>query len=68
MIFEGWVYDVENYMPHHPGGSDVIEPLVGKSIDDAFEEQGHSKAAKNIMYNLPKVGKVESFKFTKENE
>lgn len=27
VIFEGNVYDVLSYLPLHPGGSDMIEPL-----------------------------------------
>ena len=36
VLFEGTVYDVEDYMDLHPGGSDMIEELLGKPIDDAF--------------------------------
>jgi len=46
VIFEGNVYDVETYLPLHPGGSDMIEPHLGKSIDEPFEENEHTKTAK----------------------
>lgn len=29
VIFEGDVYDVKEYIPLHPGGADLIEPLLG---------------------------------------
>ena len=38
VIFEGDVYDVAEYLPLHPGGSDMIEPYIGKCIDEPFEE------------------------------
>ena len=47
MIFEGSVYDITDYVPLHPGGSDVFGPYFGKSIDEPFEEQMHTKAARN---------------------
>ncbi len=33
IIFEGTVYEVGDYMPTHPGGQNLIEDLLGKSID-----------------------------------
>ena len=33
IIFEGTVYDVSGYIAHHPGGSDLVEDFLGKSID-----------------------------------
>lgn len=33
VIFQGVVYDVEEYMPTHPGGSEYIEKELGKDID-----------------------------------
>jgi cytochrome b involved in lipid metabolism len=29
VIFEGSVYDTEEYMSNHPGGSDLIEKYLG---------------------------------------
>ncbi len=42
VVFQGVVYDVADYLPAHPGGSTIIEPFLGKSIDDPFEEQEHT--------------------------
>ena len=49
VIFEGEVFDILEYLPLHPGGSDMIDPYIGQSIDDPFEEQGHSKSAKRMF-------------------
>lgn len=60
VIFEGYAYDVEEYIDFHPGGYDVIEPYLGKNIDEVFEDQGHTAAALKIIAQLPKVGKIVS--------
>lgn len=57
-IYQGIIYDVKDYGAQHPGGSDVLFELNGKSIDEAFEDQGHSKTAKNLFKDLPKRGLV----------
>jgi cytochrome b involved in lipid metabolism len=58
VIYEGVVYDVEEYMGEHPGGADVIEAELGKNIEEPFEEAEHTKSAKNIFKDLPIVGKM----------
>lgn len=60
IIFEGSVYDVKEYMPTHPGGGDLIQNLIGKSIDEEFEDAGHTKSARNIFRDLNKIGHVET--------
>lgn len=52
MIFEGTVYDVEKYLPIHPGGSDMIEPYLGKAIDDPFEVNEHTKSARKLLLSF----------------
>lgn len=59
IIFEGTVYDVADYVSQHPGGSEKILDLVGKSIDAEFEEAEHSTAARKIFNDLTKVGYME---------
>ncbi len=56
VIFEGSVYDVTDYIGVHPGGTDKIEPYVGKSIDEPFDEAEHSRSARNLFRDLDKVG------------
>jgi len=58
VIFEGDVFDVMDYLPLHPGGSDMIDPYIGMSIDEPFEEQGHSKSAKRMFSSFNKVGVI----------
>jgi cytochrome b involved in lipid metabolism len=33
----------------HPGGKKVIEEHLGKSIDQPFDDTGHSKSAKSYF-------------------
>lgn len=56
IIFEGTVYEIGDYMSQHPGGPELIENLLGKSIDEPFEEAEHTKSARNIFRDLKKVG------------
>lgn len=56
IIFEGTVYDVADYVTQHPGGTEKITDLIGKSIDTEFEEAEHSTAARRIFNDLLKVG------------
>lgn len=56
IIFEGVVYDVKAYMPQHPGGKEYIENLLGKTIDEDFEEAEHTKSARKLFKDLPLVG------------
>lgn len=58
IIFEKVVYNVEEYMPQHPGGGDMIEKLLGKSIDEDFEDAEHTKSARKLFKELPVVGKI----------
>ena len=58
VIFEGMVYDVTNYLPLHPGGSEQIDPYLGKCIDVPFEEAEHTKTARNSFNDLDRVGIV----------
>lgn len=60
VIFEGKVYDVAEYMPDHPGGSDYIETNLGKNIEEPFEDAEHTKAAKKTLLKLPIVGVMET--------
>jgi len=52
------VYDIGDYMGQHPGGSNLIEKLLGKSIDEPFEEAEHTRAARLIFRDLEKVGYI----------
>jgi 4-hydroxysphinganine ceramide fatty acyl 2-hydroxylase len=58
IIFEGTVYDVGTYLEAHPGGKDQILPYLGKCIDEAFEEVGHSKSARKCFRDLDTIGYI----------
>ena len=58
IIFEGVVYDVKDYMPEHPGGGDLIGNLLGKKIDEEFEEAEHTKTARKLFKDLNVVGRL----------
>jgi cytochrome b involved in lipid metabolism len=38
VIFEGTVYDIDEYKGNHPGGAGPIKEFYGKNIDQAFSE------------------------------
>ena len=56
IIYKGKVYDVADYVELHPGGAEFISDLYGKNIDDVFEDQGHSRSAKELFKNFTVVG------------
>jgi cytochrome b involved in lipid metabolism len=56
IAFEGTVYEVGDYMGTHPGGGEKIEELIGKVIDEAFEEAEHTQSARLIFRDLTKIG------------
>lgn len=58
MIYQGVVYDVEEYINEHPGGSDVLEDELGTNIEEAFEDAEHTKSARNLFKDLPVFGKM----------
>jgi cytochrome b involved in lipid metabolism len=60
VLFQGVVYDVEEYMPTHPGGEDFIKDELGTNIEEKFEEAEHTKAARKIFKSLPVVGRMKN--------
>jgi cytochrome b involved in lipid metabolism len=58
IIFENVVYDVGDFMPTHPGGGKLIEDLLGKPIDEEYEEAEHTKSATRALHDLKVIGKV----------
>ena len=42
IIYKGKVYNVGEYKEQHPGGSDLLDKLLGKNIDEEFEEAEHT--------------------------
>ena len=62
------VYLVGDYMAGHPGGGDLIEKLLGKRIDEDFEDAEHTKSARKIFKDFTVVGKVGSDQKSAEPE
>jgi cytochrome b involved in lipid metabolism len=46
------VYDVTSFLQNHPGGMDVMMEFAGRDATTAFEENGHSNHAMNILEKL----------------
>ena len=49
VIYQGIVYDTSEYDNQHPGGHHMIASHFGKSMDEDFDEQGHTKSALRII-------------------
>ena len=55
-------------MSGHPGGGDLIEKLLGKRIDEDFEDAEHTKSARKIFKDVTVVGKAGSDQKSAEPE
>jgi cytochrome b involved in lipid metabolism len=47
--YENDIYDVTQFLKFHPGGSNTIKQMNGKSIDEKFKFYGHSHVAENLL-------------------
>lgn len=61
------MYDTSEYDNQHPGGHDVIASHFGKSMDEEFDEQGHTKSALRIIAQMPRVGYVKGAEDTEQD-
>ncbi|RLU15641.1 hypothetical protein DMN91_011395 [Ooceraea biroi] len=43
------VYDVTDYMHHHPGGPELLGEYAGKDATSGFDDFGHSSDAKKML-------------------
>ncbi|KAI0980522.1 hypothetical protein GJ496_003802 [Pomphorhynchus laevis] len=60
IVVHGNVYDVTEYLDHHPGGSYAMMSFAGaEDCTDAFMDIGHSYIAKDIMKKF-RIGRVKS--------
>ncbi|KAF3671739.1 Cytochrome b5 [Capsicum annuum] len=48
---EDQVIDVTKFLEEHPGGEEVLIESAGKDATKEFDDIGHSKAAKNFLFN-----------------
>ena len=60
VIFKGVVYDIKEFMPEHPGGSQYIEDNLGTDIDQEFEDAEHTKFAEKMFNDFEIRGKMAS--------
>ncbi|KAM3237442.1 cytochrome b5 [Capsicum chacoense] len=51
IIIHGRVIDVTKFLEEHPGGEEVLIESAGKDATKEFDDIGHSKAAKNFLFN-----------------
>ena len=58
VLFQGYIYDISEYIDYHPGGIDRITPFLGKDIESVFKQVEHTSAAYRIMAQLPVVGQI----------
>jgi len=58
MVFNGSVYNVTEYFPHHPGGRRALTKFAGK--DGSENIQFHSKTMTSILNSSYFIGKVKS--------
>lgn len=58
-LYEDAVLDITDFLPEHPGGSDVLLEFKGKDMKLAFEDVGHSGFAHDQMMSF-KIGVIGS--------
>jgi len=61
VVYREKVYDATKFITFHPGGRKILEPHLGKPVDQPFDDQGHSASAKAYFEHderLPQVGIV----------
>ena len=42
----GWVYNVTEFPPAHPGGPDIVEAVCGMDSSHDFKDAAHSNASR----------------------
>ena len=55
-------------MATHPGGAKLIEDLLGKPIDEEYEDAEHTPSATRTLKDLKVVGKIVSEKDEKSKD
>ncbi|CAG9313403.1 unnamed protein product [Blepharisma stoltei] len=52
VIYKGRVLNITSFLNDHPGGSEIIEPYLGKDITKQFDENDHSENAIKMTKNM----------------
>jgi len=66
VAIHGRVFDLTRFLPHHPGGGEVIASLAGLDAGSEFEDIGHSDWAR-LDAKQYFVGILEGAVFESEN-
>ena len=62
VVIKDGVYNLNSYMAEHPGGSEILEDVIGSDATSAFEGIGHSQDATNRLKIL-RIGDYKPNKF-----
>ncbi len=57
VVMWGEVYDVSEWIYHHPGGAEVLIESFGRLASEGFDKAGHSDEAWNLAQTF-KIGRV----------
>ncbi|GMI89688.1 cytochrome B5 isoform D, ARABIDOPSIS CYTOCHROME B5 ISOFORM D [Hibiscus trionum] len=60
LVIHGRVLNVTKFLEEHPGGEDVLLESAGKDASKEFNDIGHSKTAKNLVFKY-QVGVVQGY-------
>lgn len=55
--YHGKEYEISGFLKKHPGGSKILQPFKGLSIDDVLIQNPHSEAALHIFQEFVKENK-----------
>lgn len=64
VIYNGFVYNITEFLEKHPGGAELILDKGGKDITELFEDENfhkHSSAAHNLLREY-KIGILRTIK------
>ena len=58
MSLHGKVYDLTEFLPDHPGSSEILAEAAGRDATDDFEDIGHSDQARKLLERY-QIGELE---------
>ncbi|KAE8665201.1 Cytochrome b5 [Hibiscus syriacus] len=60
LVIHGKVLNVTKFLEEHPGGEEVLLESAGKDATKEFNDIGHSKTAKNLVFKY-QVGVIQGY-------